>query len=246
MRTRILAIALLASVASFVACDEATRPLRLGVGGTAPVNSDTLNVAVVRFANATVGAKDFDVLQGGVIDTGNGPLEFGMASRCITVVASSPIVEVRQTRTNISFTGFNFARQGAGRYTIIAFSDVTNATQFNTIANTVFVAMPGQTGFAVFNAISDGTAYDVYVTSPTAPLTATTPAVAGVLGGVNSGFVGVNSTTPQRIRITLADAKTVVLDLGNVTFIPAVNTVLVIASPLPRTSTIRAFLVPGC
>ena len=247
MRTRTLAIALLASVSAFAACDTAaTNPLRLGVSGTLPSNNDTLNVAVIRFANATVGAKDFDVAQGGVIDTGNGPLEFGMASRCITVVGSSPILEVRQTRTNITFTGFNFALQGAGRYTIIAFSDVTGATQLNTIANTVFVAMAGQTGFAVFNAVSNGIAYDVYVTTPTAPLTSTTPVAAAVLGGVNSGFVGVNATTPQRIRITLANATTVVLDLGNVTFIPAVNTILVIAPPLPGSSIIRAFLVPGC
>ena len=34
----------------------------------------------------------FDIAQGGVIDTGNVSLGFGMSSRCVTVVASSPHV----------------------------------------------------------------------------------------------------------------------------------------------------------
>ena len=61
MRTRILAIALLASVSAFAACDTATTPLRLGVSGTLPPFNDTLNVAIIRVVNATV-AKAFDVL----------------------------------------------------------------------------------------------------------------------------------------------------------------------------------------
>ena len=89
-------------------------------------------------------------------------------------------------------------------------------------------------------------AYDVFVTTPNAPLTATTPVAAAVLGGVNSGFVGVDVTTPKQIRITTANSTTVVLDLGTVTFIPDVNTILVIAPPSPAGNTVRAFLVAGC
>jgi hypothetical protein len=245
MRARIPAIALLASLPVFAGCDTNTGPLRLGVAGTVPVVNDTLNVARIRFVNATT-TTVFDVTQGGVIDTGNGSLRFGQSSRCVTVVASSPILDVRQTGTSVTFPGFNLTLQGAGRYTIIAFTDATGATQFITLFNNVFVPLAGQIGFSVFNAVSNGIAYDVYVTAPGVPLTSTTPVAAAVLGGVNSGFVGVDVTTVKQIRITRANSTTVVLDLGNVTFVPDVNTILVIAPPLAGTNTLRAFLVAGC
>jgi len=245
MRTRTLVIALLASLPALgVACDTATSPLRLGVAGTLPATSDTLNVARIRFVNATT-TTVFDVAQGGVIDTGNGTLRFGMSSRCVTVVASSPLLDVRQTGTSVTFPGFNLTLQGAGRYTIIAFTDVTGATQFITLFD-AFVPVTGQTGFRVFNAVSNGIAYDVYVTTPNTPLTTTTPVAAAVLGGVNSGFTGIDASSPKQIRITTANATTVVLDLGTVTFVPDINATLVIAPPLAGTSTIRAFLVAGC
>ena len=247
MRTRTLAIALFASLTALgVACDDSgTIPLRLVVAGTLPGNSDTLNVARIRFVNATT-TTVFDVAQGGVIDTGNGSLGFGMSSRCVTVVASSPLLDVRQTGTSVTFPGFNLTLQGAGRYTIIAFTDVTGATRFVTLFNNVFVPLAGQIGFSVFNAVSNGIAYDVFVTAPNVPLTATTPVAAAVLGGVNSAFVGVDVTTPKQIRITTANSTTVVLDLGTVTFVSDVNTILVIAPPLPGSRTVRAFLVAGC
>jgi hypothetical protein len=246
MRTRTLALVLLTSLSALGAdCDTTTGPRRLGVAGTIPANSDTLNVARIRFVNATT-TTVFDVAQGGVIDTGNGVLRFGMSSRCVTVVASSPVLDVRQTGTNVTFPGFNLTLQGAGRYTIIAFTDVTGATRFITLFNNVFVPPSGQIGFSVFNAVSNGIAYDVWVTAPNVPLTATTPVAAAVLGGVNSGFVGVDVTTPKQIRITTANSTTVVLDLGTVTFVSDVNTILVIAPPLPGSNILRAFLVAGC
>ena len=232
MRARTLAIALLASLPAFAACDTTTGPLRLGVAGTIPGISDTLNVARIRFVNATA-TTVFDVAQGGVIDTGNGSLRFGMSSRCVTVVASSPILDVRQTGTSVTFPGFNLTLQGAGRYTIIAFTDVTGATQFITLFNNVFVPLNGQIGFSrvqrrlhrdrvrrVGHRAERSTHDD-------------DPVAAAVLGGVNSGFVGVDVTTVKQIRITTANSTTVVLDLGNVTFVPDVNTILVIAPPLP-------------
>jgi len=245
MRTRTIAIALLASISAFSACDTNTGPLRLGVAGAIPGVSDTLNVARIRFVNATA-TTVFDVTQGGVIDTGNGSLGFGMSSRCVTVVASSPILDVRQTGTSVTFPGFNLTLQGAGRYTIIAFTDVTGATQFITLFNNVFIPRSGQIGFSVFNAVSTGIAYDVFVTAPNVPLTTTTPVAAAVLGGVNSGFIGVDVTTVKQIRITTANSTTVVLDLGTVTFVPDVNTILVIAPPLSGSNVVRAFLVAGC
>jgi hypothetical protein len=244
MRVRILAIALLASLSAGASCDTATGPLRLGVAGTIPGNGDTLNVARIRFVNATA-TTVFDVAQNGVIGTGNASLQFGTSSRCITVVASSPVLDVRQTGSSVTFPGFNLTLQGAGRYTIIAFTDVTGATRFITLFNT-FVPLAGQTGFTVFNAVSTGIAFDVFVTTPDVVLTTQSPAAAAVLGGVSSPFVGIDATITHRIRITTANATTVVLDLGNVTFVPDVNTILVIAPPLPGTSTLRAFLVAGC
>jgi hypothetical protein len=246
MRTRTPVIALLASLATFAACDsDTTRPLRLGVAGTVPGINDTLNVAQIRFVNATT-ATVFDVVHNGIIDTGNSVLRFGMVSSCVTVVASSPVFDVRQTGTNVTFPGFNLTLQGAGRYTIIAFTDVTGATRFVTLFNSVFLPVEGQIGFSAFNAVSNGIAYDVWVTTPNAPLTATTPVAAAVLGGANSAFIGVDATSPKQIRITTANSKTVVLDLGTVTFLQGVNTILVIAPPLPGSNIVRAFVVPGC
>jgi hypothetical protein len=247
MRVRTLAIALLASLSALAACDQATGPLRLGVAGSIPGSGDTLNVARIRFVNATA-TTVFDVAQNGVIGTGNGSLRFGTSSRCVTVVASSPVLDVRQTGSSVTFPGFDLTLQGAGRYTVIAFTDVTGATRFITLFNT-FIPLAGQTGFTVFNAVSTGVAYDVFVTEPDLVLTATTtitPAAAAVLGGVSSPFVGIDATTPHRVQITAANARTVLLDLGNVTFVPDVNTTLVIAPPLPGTTTLRAFLVAGC
>jgi len=244
MRMRALVIALLASLPALgVACDTTTSPLRLGVAGNVPATTDTLNVARIRFANATTTV--FDVAQGGVIDTGDGALGFGMSSRCVTVAASSPILDVRQTGTSVTFPGFNLTLQGAGRYTIIAFTDATGATQFVTLFD-AFVPLSGQAGFRVFNAVSNGTAYDVYVTVPNAPLTTTTPIAAAVLGGVNSAFTGIDASTPKQIRITTANATTVVLDLGSVTFVPDANTTLVIAPALAGSNAVRAFLVASC
>jgi hypothetical protein len=247
MRARILVIALFATFSVGASCDTATGPLRLGVAGTLPGDGDTLNVARIRFVNATA-TTVFDVAQAGVIGTGNGSLQFGMSSRCVTVVASSPVLDVRQTGSSATFPGFNLTLQGAGRYTIIAFTDVTGATRFVTLFNT-FVPLAGQTGFTVFNAVSTGVAYDVFVTAPDVVFTATTtttPVAAAVLGGVSAPFVGIDATTPHHVLITAANSRTVLLDLGNVTFVSDVNTILVIAPPLPGTSTLRAFLVAGC
>jgi hypothetical protein len=246
MRTRTLALVLFTSLSALGAdCDTVTRPLRLGVAGAVPSVNDTLNVAQIRFVNATATTL-FDVVQNGIIATGNSVLRFGTVSQCVTVVASAPVFDVRQTGTSVTFPGFNLTLQGAGRYTIIAFTDVTGATRFLTIFNSVFVPTNGQIGFSAFNAISNGIAYDVWVTTPNAPLTATTPVAAAVLGGVNSPFFGVDATTPKQIRITTANSTKVVLDLGTVTFIQGVTTTLVIAPPLPGTNIIRAFLVAGC
>jgi hypothetical protein len=244
MRAHTLAIALLASIPVLASCDTATGPLRLGVAGSVAGGGDTVNVARIRFVNATA-TSAFDVVQGGIISTGNTALGFGMSSKCVTVAAQSPVLDVRATGTSVTVPGFNLTLQGAGRYTIVAFTDVTGATRFVTLFNS-FSTLNGQSGFTVFNAVSTGIAYDVYVTPPGVPLSTTTPVAAAVLGGVNSPFVGVDATTQQQIRITTANAQTVVLDLGNVTFVPDVNTVLVIAPPLPGTSTLRAFLVAGC
>jgi hypothetical protein len=246
MRTRTLALVLFTSLSALGAdCDSATRPLRLGVAGTVPGVNDTLNVAQIRFVNATT-TTVFDILHDGILDTSNSVLRFGMVSNCVTVVASSPVFDVRQTGAFVTFPGFNLTLQGAGRYTIIAFTDVTGATRFITIFNSVFLPVEGQIGFSAFNAVSNGIAYDVWVTTPNAPLTATTPVAAGVLGGVNSPFIGVDATTPKQVRITPANSTTVVLDLGTVTFLQGVNTILVIAPPLPGTNIVRAFIVPGC
>src|SRR6185369_14620873 len=102
MRTRTLALVLFTSLSTLGAdCDTATRPLRLGVAGAVPPINDTLNVARIRFVNATT-TTVFDVLHDGVLETGNSVLRFGMVSTCVTVVASAPILDVRQTGSSVT------------------------------------------------------------------------------------------------------------------------------------------------
>ena len=58
-----------------------------------------------------------------------------MLSKCVTVAAQSPVLDVRATGSSVTVPGFNLTLQGAGRYTIVAFTDVTGATRFVTLFN---------------------------------------------------------------------------------------------------------------
>jgi hypothetical protein len=214
----------------------------LGLGVAGGTNTDSLTNARIRFVNAT--STSYDVATGGNVTTGNGALGFGGASTCISTNAATPNVAVRVAGTTNAVPGFSTAYQIGVSYTVIAYTGANGTTQFATIADT-YTPTSGQTAFRAFNAGSASSSYDVYVTAPGAALTLTPPTFSTLTAGSNSGFIDVSTTSPQQVRVTVAGAKVVVLDLGNVAFVAGQSVTLVLAPPLTGT-TPRSFLVAAC
>lgn len=241
MHARLLATALLVSAATLCACSS-DNTLGLGVaGGTA---GDTLSNARVRFVNAT--ATSFDLAQAGAVSAGNGALGFGMASSCVSTNATTPDLGIRVAGTTTPVAGFAPSFQIGGRYMVIAYTDAAGMTQFATVSS-AFTPASGQGGFNVFSSGASGVSYDVYITAPGASLTAPVPVAVSVLGGTSSPFVNVTTSSSQQVRVTISGSKTVVLDVGNVAFVPGQSTTLVLAPPATiGASGPRAFLVAGC
>ena len=229
MQLRSLAVALLASSAVLVGCDDGD--------ATGP---GTSNNATIRFVNAT--NLSFDIGQGGGVATGNGALGYGTFSNCMTVDATNPDVGVRQTGTSTALTGFTPAFQPQGNYTVVIHSGAGGTTTFTTVAN-AFTPAAGQGGLRVFNAAGAGKNYDVYVGAPGAALGS--PAANNISFGSGSSYFNVSTSAAQQVRITNAGTQTVVLDVGNRSFAANQNATLVIAPPATG-STPRAFYVTGC
>jgi len=241
MRARTFVVtALLAASATLAACSS-DNVLGLGVAGGG-TDTDTLSNARIRFVNAT--ATSLDLATGGVVAIGNGAIGFGASSTCVSTSAITPNLAVRISGTSGTLPGFTTAYQSGVSYTVIAYPGSSGATQFATIADT-FTPAPGESGFRVFNAGSVGSSYDVYITAPGAPLTSATPSAASVMQGTSSAFSSV-STSAQQVRVTDAGSQTVLLDVGNVSFVAGLNMTLVIAPPLAGSTIPRTFLAASC
>jgi len=240
----LLVAALVAASTTLVACSS-DNVLGLGVAGTGGpgTDPDTLNNARIRFVNAT--AVSLDVATGGVVNAGNGAIVFGTTSSCITTNATSPNLSVRISGTNTTVPTFTPGYQIGVNYTVIAYPGSGSGIRFATL-NDTFTPPSGESGFRVFNGDNVGTSYDVYVTAPGVPVTAASPAAPSVLSGTASTFSGVSTTVNQRVSITPAGSKSVILDVGNVAFVAGLNITLVIAPPLPGSATPRTFLAASC
>ena len=229
MQLRTLALALLASSVTVVAC------------GSDEVTGTDANNATVQFINAS--AASLDVAQGGTVATGNGALSYGTTSLCIAADASNSNLAVRLTGTSAPLAGFTPAFQAGGNYSVIAYPGAPGTILFATVSN-AFTPSAGQGGLRVFNAAAAGTSYDVYVSAPGA---ASATAAANNVGyGSGSSYFNIVSGTAQQVRITNAGSQAVVLDVGNRTFTTGQNVTLVIAPPLTGSPAPRAFYVTGC
>ena len=229
LQFRRLAFALLASSVALVAC------------GDDDVTGTDANNATVQFINAT--AVSLDVAQGGTVATGNGALSYGTTSLCITTDATNSNLTVRQTGTSIPLPGFTPAFQPGGNYSVIAYPGSAGAIQFGTVSN-AFAPSAGQGGLRVFNAATAGSSYDIYVSAPGA--SSATAGANNVGYGSGSSYFNVVAGTAQQVRITNAGSQTVVLDVGNRTFIAGQNVTLVISPPLTGSPAPRVFYVTGC
>ena len=232
MQFRTLAAAALMPMLALAACDDNGN--LTGIGG----NDDD---ATVRFINAT--GTSLDIATNGTVTTGNGALSYGTSSPCITTDAANSGLTVRETGTSTALPGFTPSFAADGNYTVLIYPGTGGMTQFATVSN-AFTPTAGQAGLRVFNAAGNGTNYDVYVTAPAAALT--TPNVNNVGFGSGSSYFNVGGASAQQVRITNAGSQTVLLDFGNQTFTAGTNATLVIAPPIPGSTTPRAFLVQGC
>jgi len=237
----LVATALIAASATLAGCSS-DNVLGLGVAGGGGTNTDTLGNARIRVVNAT--AISLDVATGGIVGAGNGAISYGASSSCISTNAVTPNLSVRVAGTPSTLPGFTTVYQSGVSYTVIAYTGNGGATQFATIADT-FTPSVGESGFRVFNAGSAGTSYDVYVTPPGVSLTSATANAPSVTAGASSTFTSV-SAGPQQVRITTAGSTTVLVDVGNVSFVPGLNITLVIAPPLVGTTIPRTFLAASC
>src|SRR5215212_7304724 len=240
----LVAAAFVAASAALAACSS-DNVLGLGVAGTGgpTPNPDTLTSARIRVVNATV--VSLDVATGGVVSTGNGTIVFGTSSSCINTNATSPNLTVRISGTSATVPGFTTGFQSGVKYTVIAYPGTGSGILFANL-NDTFTPVSGESGFRVFNGGNVGSSYDVYVTAPGAALSVAVPAAAAVTAGTSSNFFGVSTTINQRVTVTIAGSKTVLLDVGNVAFVAGLNFTLVIAPPLPGSATPRAFLSASC
>lgn len=242
MRARPLAAAAFVVASAALAACSSDNGLGLGLAGGG-TNTDSLSNARIRFANAT--ASSFDVGSAGTVAAGNASLGFGTASSCVSTSATSPNIVVRVAGSASTVAGLATAYQSGVSYVVVAHPGTGGTTQLTTIADT-FTPVSGQIGLRVFNAGAAGTSYDVYVTTPSAPLTTETPNFGAVTSGTATSFLGVGTGSAQQVRITAAGSKVVLLDLGSIALAAGRNMTLIVAPPLAGSTTPRAFLVSGC
>jgi len=225
MSVRYLSLVALVSLVGIAACDDDDIT---GVGTN----------ATVRFVNAT--NSNIDVVNNGVVGTGNGNLSFGASSSCMAVSTSNPSLAFRTTGTTTPLT-FAPSFAPGGNYVVIATTGATG-TQFTTVP-VDFSATSGQAGLVAVNAANATQGYDLYVTAPGGALTTATAANLGF--GTPSAFFSVNSGA-QQLRYTTTGTTTVALNAGNTTFNAGTNSVVVLGPPANASTTLRSFVVAGC
>ena len=203
------------------------------------IDAATVN-ANVRLANAMDVA--LDLRQGTSVASGGSNLAFGGVSSCTSVTAATPGLGIALTGTTTNLSGFAPTLVAGNSYTFVAFGTSASPT-FATLVNT-FTPTSGQAGFRVFNATGGATAIDAFVTPLAAVLA--TPTVSGAVSGTATAFVSVPAGS-QQIRLTSTGLLTpLLLDVGSQTLTAGTNYTLVIAPPASGSTTLRAFLVPGC
>ena len=206
----------------------------------ASVTNLALTNSNVRLANASDNA--LSLLQNGTALAGSSSIAFGTSSACSSVKAATPALTVIQGVSPTPLAGFAPALTAGHPFTFVAFPGTAGAVQFATVEQAIPAA--GQAQLRAFNATSQPSGFDIYVTPSGAALG--TPTIANVgAGSASASFVSVPVGSSQ-VRITANGSTTVLLDLGAQTFVSGQNAMLVIAPPASGSTTLRAFLVPGC
>lgn len=207
----------------------------------ATVTNLALTNATVRLVNAS--DSTLNLLQNAVVLGGSSYLAFGASSSCSSVNALTPALTVTTAGSATPLAGFLPVLTAGNSFSLVAYPIATGGVQFATLPN-VFTPTAGSAGLRVFNATGGTTGYDVFVTADGAALG--TPTIANVAaGGTGSAFVSVPAGA-QEVRVASTGGTTVVVDLTAQTFTAGENYTLVIAPPATGSTTLRAFIVPGC
>ena len=206
----------------------------------ATITNLALTNATVRLINATSGTLTLD--ENGNPLTGGSDIAFGASSACSSVNVATPGLTVLQAGSSTPLAGFAPTLTVGNNFSIVAFPTSSGGVQFVTLPD-AFTPTTGDVGLRVFNATTNTTGFDVFVTALGAVLG--TPTLSNVLAGTSSTFVSVPAGASQ-IRLTTAGGTTVLLDLGSQTLTAGQNLTLVIAPPAAGSTTPRAFLVAGC
>jgi hypothetical protein len=204
------------------------------------VDAATVN-ASIRLANATNTA--LDLLQGTTALAGSANIASLASSACSSVNATTPNLAIVNTGTTTPLPGLTATLTAGNSYTIVAWPNATNVTQF-TVLNNTFAPTSGQAGLRVFNATTGATGYDVYVTAPSAALGTAT--FVNALSGAATAFVSVPAGASEIRVFSTATQTPVVVDLSSVNLTAGQNATLIIAPPAPSTTAFRAFVVPAC
>jgi hypothetical protein len=219
---RVLAVALL-PCAALVACESHNTVAVAGGNG-----------ATVRLVNAS--SSKLDLVVNGFAATGDRALAFGVSSTCTVVDVTSGAVAIRITDSTTNFP-FTPTFVVGGKYLLIAYPDANGVIQLSTVTQTL-TPISIRSALAVFQGVPSTVTgnYDVYITTPAAPLT--TPDFRNLSFGFGTPFFEVLSRATQ-VRLTDAGTQNIVIDAGSFTL--AANTTYLLAIVLPT-----PFLATGC
>ena len=230
MKHRLLGVCLLAAAAVLGGCGDDDDD-----NGTGPNTR-----ATVQFVNA--GGTAFDVGTGGTFSGGNSNITYGnTASACSNVSAASPGLTFRQNGSN---TAINFTPsfQGGQQYVVVARGSGAGMT-LQQYQNNFAQNSATQTGLRVINALTNGTNYQLHVS--TAGATNTTP-VNSTFGTGASYTSGAMAAGNMQVRLYTAGSTTPFFDTGSFAAGAGQNRTLVIADPATAGGTPRFFFVNTC
>lgn len=171
------------------------------------------NGATIRLINAT---QSFASLDAYVDDVSFAKeLKIGQASSFTDVSSGSRTIKARNTGGATNLLEQSQSLNGDGHYSVIAVGG-ENAISFNVYKEDESEPDSGYAKFRVFNALTFGDGFDVYLTGANADLASESPIVSGVSKLSMASFRSV-ATGTYRLRITTAgDRSDIRLDVAQI------------------------------
>lgn len=205
MRSRLVSTFAVATLAAATLACEGRTSGRLITGPTTG--------ARVRLVNALPSSQSLDFLVDGQASATGVPL--GAASPYVSVSLGSHRLQARAPGSATNVLDFTRDLSTAGSFSLIPAPGLSQSAALFIADDVTSVA--GQGKVRVIHVAAAISAVAVYVTSPTAELSTSTPVVAGLPFGTASAYVTIAPGT-YRVRVTpVGTPGTVLLDSGNLT-----------------------------